>query len=88
MAPYARLCRTIGTTPSKSSNLDLARRVNVDYTQAAAECFADKLAPQLEGGKKFQFMYLSGAGVAKNQQQKLWFAQEFRRLRVRQKSCF
>ena len=78
-----RLDRSIGTTPSKSGDLDAARRINIDYTKAAAEMFAEKLAPQLQGGKKFRFVYLSGTGSEKNQEQRLWFAQDFRRMRVR-----
>ena len=78
-----RFDRSIGTTPSKSGDLDAAHRINIDYTKAAAEMFVGKLAPQLQGGKKFRFVYLSGAGSEKNQEQKLWFAQDFRQMRVR-----
>lgn len=76
------LYRSIGTTPSKSGDLVAARRINVDYTKAAAETFANKLAPQLGEKTTFRFIYVSGAGTERNQDQKLWFAQDFRRMRV------
>jgi hypothetical protein len=70
--------RSIGTTKLQSG-----REINVDYTMAAAEAFKKSLTPQLAEGKKFRFVYVSGAMTSQDQEKPLWFMQEFRRIRVR-----
>jgi len=53
--------------------METARKVNVDYTLAAANAFATSLTPQLGDGKRFRFVCLSGMLVERDQQKKLWF---------------
>ncbi|MCJ1377502.1 hypothetical protein MMC17_000597 [Xylographa soralifera] len=57
------------------------RRVEVDYTMAAATAFTTSLAPMLPERKKFRFVYLSGMISETNQEKPLWYAQNARRLK-------
>ena len=63
-------------------NIETGRKVNLDYPMVAADIFATSLAPQLEKGKRFRFVYVSGTLAVRDQEEKLWFGQEGRRLRV------
>lgn len=59
------------------------RKINLDYTLAAAETFARVLGPKVEKGKKFKFVYLSGMMTERDQTKKnLWFMAEARLIRV------
>lgn len=62
----------------------MARKVSIDYTLAAARIFNQHLTPENNKGEKFRFVYCSGAAAERDQTKSLWFAQEFRRIRV----CF
>jgi len=62
------------------------REVHIDYTMAAANAFATTLASTLDAGKKFRFIYLSGALAEKDQEKRLWFLENGRKMRVR--TCF
>lgn len=58
------------------------RRINLDYTLAAAETFARVLGSKMEG-RKFRFVYLSGMMTERDQTKKsLWFMAEARLIRV------
>ncbi|KAI4252468.1 MAG: hypothetical protein LQ352_004279 [Teloschistes flavicans] len=58
------------------------RKINLDYTLAAAETFARVLGPKVEKGKKFKFVYLSGMMTERDQTKKnLWFMAEARLIR-------
>ncbi|KAI4099053.1 MAG: hypothetical protein L6R37_006158 [Teloschistes peruensis] len=57
------------------------RRINLDYTLAAAETFARVLGSKMEG-RKFRFVYLSGMMTERDQTKKsLWFMAEARLIR-------
>ncbi|CAF9913794.1 MAG: hypothetical protein HETSPECPRED_001662 [Heterodermia speciosa] len=73
----------IGITPRKNdpSNPEHLRRVSVDYTLAAARAFTSSSAPSVPGNQKFRFIYTSGYLTERNQDQSLWFAGDFRKLR-------
>lgn len=57
------------------------RRVDVGYSQAAAEAFTRYLQPQLPTGKKFRFVFTSGIVSEKDPSRKLWFLEDGRRSR-------
>ncbi|KAK4917589.1 hypothetical protein LTR49_014543, partial [Elasticomyces elasticus] len=57
------------------------KEVHVDYTLAAAEAFAQNLAPKLGQGKRFTFVYLSGKLCERDQSRSLWFMDEARKMR-------
>ncbi|KAL4879850.1 hypothetical protein BJY04DRAFT_192543 [Aspergillus karnatakaensis] len=75
----------IGLRPSQAGSDERTRVVSLDYTQRAAEGFQrvfEASLSSLEGRKrKFRFVYISGAGVERNQNQSLWYMGDFRRLR-------
>ena len=58
----------------------LSRRINIDYTLSAASAFSKISLPE---GKKFRFLYCSGLLAVRDQQKKLWFMEEGRKIRVR-----
>ncbi|KAK2763767.1 hypothetical protein FQN54_009384 [Arachnomyces sp. PD_36] len=63
------------------SNNELARKVSIDYTLAAAKIFDQQLSSGPGKGEKFRFVYCSGAATERDQTRSLWFAQEYRRIR-------
>ncbi|CAI7677528.1 unnamed protein product [Penicillium discolor] len=54
---------------------EIARRVSLDYTLAAAQVFQETCQ------KPFRFIYCSGAAAERDQTKPLWFMQEYRRIR-------
>lgn len=70
------LCRTLGKAHMPDN--DIARRVSLDYTLAAAQVFQETCQ------KSFRFIYCSGAAAERDQAKPLWFMQEYRRIRVRE----
>ena len=68
----------------KPGNFDreTMRRVSVDYTMHAVSEFKRKLQPQLPNGTSFKIAYISGVMVERDQEKKLWFADEARHIRV------
>ena len=66
------------------ANMETQKLVNSDYTMAAVNAFATHLAPATRErtGKKFRFIYTSGAMVERDQNKGLWFYGEARKLRV------
>jgi hypothetical protein len=48
------------------------RPIDVGYTQAASAAFTTHLQPHLPAGKKFRFIYTSGAASEKDQSRTLW----------------
>lgn len=67
--------RALDTT---SLDPKISRRVNLDYTLSACSEFS-KLVNE---GKKFRFVYCSGALATRDQGKKLWFLSEMRKIRV------
>lgn len=70
------LCRTLGK--ARMPDNEIARRVSLDYTLAAAQVFQETCQ------KPFRFIYCSGAAAERDQTKPLWFMQEYRRIRVRE----
>ncbi|KAK4693767.1 hypothetical protein P7C71_g3691, partial [Lecanoromycetidae sp. Uapishka_2] len=62
---------------------DLSRRVNMDYTLAAANAFAASLAPQIKESRSqnFRLVYCSGYLTERDQERSLWLVGEDRRMR-------
>jgi hypothetical protein len=61
---------------------ETSRKVSIDYTLAAIQALEQNFSPNSESGKKFRFVYLSGAGAEKDQEKSLWVMQDYRRIRV------
>jgi len=57
--------------------LDVLREVDVEYSMAAAEAFLRDIQPTL-GGKKFRFIFVSGAGAERDANQSFWFMEDVR----------
>lgn len=73
------MIRTLGILPAnvpKDDDGTLVRRVNLDYTMAAVQAFRECCV------NPFQFVYVSGAIVERDQNKPLWYMQDYRRLRV------
>lgn len=70
--------RCMGKNPS--SEINEARKVCIDYTAAALKAVAPAAAKN--DSWKFRFVYLSGGAAERDQTKSLWFAQEYRRMRV------
>ena len=66
------------------ADMETQRKVNLEYTLAAAEAFAKGIAPKTQerSGKKFHFVYTSGIMAERDQQRNLWVAGHARKLRV------
>lgn len=63
---------TLGGIPSQFPDLATAKKVNIDYPFEAAKAFIEHLAPQVPGGGKFRFLYVSGHGVSRDMEKKHW----------------
>lgn len=73
----------MGLARPSSDDLEAWKRVNVDYTIATAKMCLNELAPNVPGHDKFRFVYTSGHYVEQDQEKKLWFAGDGRKLRGR-----
>jgi hypothetical protein len=60
-------------------DMNVYRRVNLEYVRVAAEAFAERL-DRGEGGK-FRFAYCSGGLASRDQQADLWWGKEGRMIR-------
>ena len=61
-----------------------ARKVNVDFTLAAASAFAKTLVPPaMAEGSRFRFVYCSGWATENDLQKPLRFMRDSRRIKVR-----
>ncbi|KAL5358594.1 hypothetical protein BJX96DRAFT_146836 [Aspergillus floccosus] len=63
------------------NDMNLAREIHVDYTLAAAKAFDQALGAKIPAGKKFRFIFCSGALAERDQNKSLWMAGEYRRIR-------
>ncbi|KAL4862242.1 hypothetical protein BDV12DRAFT_207346 [Aspergillus spectabilis] len=61
------------------SDMDIYRRVNVEYTLAAVKAFTEYLTPGL--GNPLRFIYCSGAAAVRDQEKPLWLMPQMRRIR-------
>lgn len=57
---------------------EVARKVSVDYTMAAARAFTLQQA----AGRKMRFLYVSGFVAERDQTKSLWYMGDYRRIRV------
>ncbi|KAF7590000.1 hypothetical protein BBP40_003444 [Aspergillus hancockii] len=64
------------------SDMQMSRKLHIDYTLAAVEAFDQVLASRAGKLGKFRFVYCSGGAAERDQTKPLWFAQETRRIRV------
>ncbi|KAL3472274.1 hypothetical protein BJX99DRAFT_9084 [Aspergillus californicus] len=74
----------LGLRPSKATNEQQNRRVSLDYPAAAATAFQQAFTAGSDSASvqsRFRFVYISGAGVERDQNRSLWFSGSFRRLR-------
>ncbi|MCJ1448902.1 MAG: hypothetical protein MMC23_009421 [Stictis urceolatum] len=60
---------------------EIYRRVNVDYTKAAAQTLGKMASEGSMAEGRFRFAYCSGALPERDQEKKLWFLEEGRKLR-------
>lgn len=75
--------RSLGSPARKNPDLEDCRKIEIGYTHAAAEAFANSLVPPLKSqGKTFRFVYLSGALAERDTNKKLWFMHDSRTIKV------
>lgn len=67
---------------ARMTDMELARRIHVDYPMAAARAFDKVLSPGMTPGERFRFLYCSGALAERDEQKSLWVMPEYRRIRV------
>jgi hypothetical protein len=68
--------------PGRSWDLETAKKVNIDYPFEAAKAFILHLAPQLDQGKRFRFLYVSGFAVSRDPEKKYMPFQDAGRVKV------
>ncbi len=61
---------SLGGIPSRFPDLATAKKVNIDFPFEAAKAFIAHLCPQLQEGKKFRFLYVSGHAVSRELEKK------------------
>lgn len=75
--------RAIGGRAAQFPNLETYRKVQVDYTVAAAKAFLEHLVPRLAENKQFRFVFCSGKFAEWDQEKSLHFMADTRRVKVR-----
>ncbi|PSN70903.1 hypothetical protein BS50DRAFT_570339 [Corynespora cassiicola Philippines] len=68
----------IGGLANKFPNYETLHKANVAYPIAAAQKFAEALAPKMERGHRFRFVFTSGAMAERDQQKQLWSMRDSR----------
>lgn len=81
---FVERSRVIGGRVPQFPDVETAKKVQVDYTLAAAKASLEALAPQLPTGQKFRFVFCSGKFAEWDQGKSLAFMQDTRRIKVRQ----
>ncbi|TID14181.1 hypothetical protein E2P81_ATG09060 [Venturia nashicola] len=71
----------IGGRAGRFSNVQTAKKVQVEFTLAAANAFASKLLPALDEGKDFKFVFCSAGLAVRDQDTSLWVLQDTRKLK-------
>jgi hypothetical protein len=74
--------RCLGGHAGKYPSLEIARKVNVDYTIAAANAWVNSFIPRLSKATKFRFLYVSGIIVERDPDAKLSFLADTRKMKV------
>lgn len=80
--PQLRCDRAIGGRAGQFPDVQTAKKVQVDFTLAAANAFASKLLPVLDEGTNFKFVFCSGGLASRDQDISLWVLQDTRKLKV------
>lgn len=75
--------RAIGGRAGQFPDVETAKKVQVDFTLAAANAFAAKLLPALDEAKDFKFVFCSGGMASRDQETSLWILQDTRKLKVK-----
>jgi len=70
----------LGGKASDFADVETAKKVQVDYTIAAANAFTERLLPAAEG-KIFKFVFCSGAMAARDQSKSLWLMGDTRKIK-------
>ncbi|KAL2131603.1 hypothetical protein VTI74DRAFT_4819 [Chaetomium olivicolor] len=71
----------IGGRATQFSDAETYKKVQVDYTIAAARAFLEHLAPKLPKGRQFRFVFCSGKFAEWDQQKPLHFMADTRRVK-------
>jgi len=69
----------MGSPAHKNPDLAASRKIEIDYTLAAASAFSR--LPALKDGKSFRFVYLSGLGANRDINKTLWFLKNVRNIK-------
>lgn len=72
----------MGAPPSKHPDLELCKKVEIEYTRIAAEAFTSWLPGLEKDGKSFRFVYLSGMFANRETDKKMWFLNDTRTNKV------
>lgn len=76
------LTRAVGGLANKFSNYETLHKANVVYPVTAARIFAETLASEMKPGRRFRFVYLSGALAERDQEKPLWIMHDSRLVKV------
>jgi len=68
--------------PGRSWDPETAKKVNIDYPFEAAKAFISHLAPQLDRGNGFRFLYVSGFAVSRDPEKTYMLFQDASRIKV------
>ena len=72
---------SLGVKLTSENTMEEARAIEVTSTLTFARLCAEVLAPALPDGKKLRFVYVSGALGERDQEKRLWFATEARKMK-------
>lgn len=72
----------MGSPAHKNPDLEASRKIEINYTLAAAIALTQSCASALkEQGKTFRFVYLSGMGANRDTSKNLWFLKNVRNIK-------
>ncbi|KAE9966940.1 hypothetical protein EG328_008511 [Venturia inaequalis] len=71
----------IGGRAGQFPDVQTAKKVQVEFTLAAANAFASKLLPAIDQAKDFKFVFCSGSLASRNQDTSLWLLRDTRKLK-------
>lgn len=80
--------RAIGGRATQFPDAETYKKVQVDYTLAAARSFLEKLVPSLPEGRQFRFVFCSGKFAEWDQKKALHFMADTRHVKVRTWQCW
>lgn len=66
----------------KFPSVEACKLANVTSTHAAAKALAEQVAPKLKEGKKFRFVFCSGMMTEWDQEKRLLFLNDSRKIKV------